>query len=163
MKKKYVIDEIKDKREAYDYKVYKYYKMKDGMLICPDNFRRIDKVRVERCKYAYVITAKNGSIDPVLYLCDSDIEEFEDKWGFEGLLDFVGGVYQEIQEIRDKEVAPIFSEDGKLLNVSEYAASDRIGVFKIKDVEDEKHLYCNCGIIRNKHRSLKLTGEHKNA
>ena len=76
-------------------RVYKYYKMADGMLICPDNFRRIDKVRVERCKYAYVITARSGSIDPVLYLCDSDIEEFEDKWGFEGLLDFVGGVYSD--------------------------------------------------------------------
>lgn len=142
-------------------RVYKYYKMADGMLICPDNFRRIDKVRVGRCKYAYVITARSGSIDPVLYLCDSDIEEFEDKWGFEGLLDFVGGVYSDVQKIRDKEVAAIFSKDGKLLNASEYAASDRIGVFKIKDVEDEEHLYCNCGIIRNKRRSLSLKENKK--
>lgn len=40
------INEIKDKKEAHDYKVYKYYKMSDGMLMCPDNFRRVDIVRV---------------------------------------------------------------------------------------------------------------------
>lgn len=155
-----IINETKDKNEAHDYKVYKYYKMKDGMLMCPDNFRRVDIVRVERCKYAYVITAKSGSIDPVLYVCDMDIEEIE-EWGIDVFLNFVGGVYPEIQEIRDKEVAPIFSEDGKLLNAYEYAASDRIGVFKIKDVEDEEHLYCNCGIIRNKRRSLSLKENKK--
>lgn len=155
-----ILNEIKDKREAYDYKVYKYYKMKDGMLMCPDNFRRIDKVRVEGCKVAYVVTAKSASIDPVLYVCDMDMEEIE-EWGIDVFLDFVGGVYPDVQEIRDKEVAPIFSEDGRLLNASEYAASDRIGVFKIKDVEDEEHLYCNCGIIRNKRRSLRLKESNK--
>lgn len=152
---------VNENKKENEIRLYKYYKMSNGMLMCPDNFRRVDIVRVERCKYAYVITAKSASIDPVLYLCDSDIEEFDDRWGFEELLDYVGEVYPEIQEIRDKEVAPIFSEDGKLLNAYEYAASDRVGVFKIKDVEDEEHLYCNCGIIRNKRRSLSLKENKK--
>lgn len=151
---------VNENKKENEIRLYKYYKMSNGMLMCPDNFRRIDKVRVEGCKDAYVVTAKSASIDPVLYVCDMDMEEIE-EWGIDVFLDFVGGVYPDVQEIRDKEVAPIFSEDGKLLNAYEYAASDRIGVFKIKDVEDEEHLYCNCGIIRNKRRSLSLKENKK--
>lgn len=151
---------VNENKKENEIRLYKYYKMSNGMLMCPDNFRRIDKVRVEGCKDAYVVTAKSASIDPVLYVCDMDMEEIE-EWGIDVFLDFVGGVYPDVQEIRDKEVAPIFSEDGRLLNASEYAASDRIGVFKIKDVEDEEHLYCNCGIIRNKRRSLSLKENKK--
>lgn len=151
---------VNENKKENEIRLYKYYKMSNGMLMCPDNFRRIDKVRVEGCKDAYVVTAKSASIDPVLYVCDMDMEEIE-EWGIDVFLDFVGGVYPDVQEIRDKEVAPIFSEDRKLLNAYEYAASDRIGVFKIKDVEDEEHLYCNCGIIRNKRRSLSLKENKK--
>lgn len=151
---------MNENKKENEIRLYKYYKMQDGMLVCPDNFRRVDVTRTEVCKYGYVITAKSGSIDPVLYVCDMDIEKIE-EWGIDVFLNFVGGVYPDVQEIRDKEVAPIFSEDGRLLNASEYAASDRIGVFKIKDVEDEEHLYCNCGIIRNKRRSLSLKENKK--
>lgn len=125
----------------------KYFIMKDGILVCPDNFRKVGEAVVEKRTTAYVVTSKNGSIAPILYLCDMDMEELE-SFGIDSFLDYVGGVYPEVAEIIEKEVEPIFSEDGKLLNATEYAMSDRIGVFEIKDVTDENELHSNCGIIR---------------
>ena len=73
-----------------------------------------------------------------------------ESFGIDSFLDYVGGVYPEVAAIIEKEVEPVFSEDGKLLNATEYAMSDRIGVFEIKDITDENELYSGCGIIRNK-------------
>lgn len=125
----------------------KIINIKYGILVCPNNFRRLGDFSSEKCTKAYVVTSKNGSIAPILYLCDMDMEEME-SFGIDNFLDYVGSVYPEVAEVIEKEVEPIFSEDGKLLNATEYAMSDRIGVFEIKDVTDENELHCNCGIIR---------------
>lgn len=127
----------------------KYFIMKDGILVCPDNFRKVGEVVVGKRTTAYVVTSKNGSIDPIIYLCDMDMEELE-SWGVDTFLDYVAGEYPEIEKIIEREIGPIFSEDGKLLNATEYAMSDRIGVFQVKDVTEENELYSGCGIIRNK-------------
>ena len=125
----------------------RFINIKCGILVCPNNFRRVGKCSSEKCTKAYVVTSKNGSIDPIIYLCDMDMEEME-SWGVDVFLDYVAGEYPEIEKIIEREVEPIFSEDGKLLNATEYAMSDRIGVFEIKDVTYENELHSNCGIIR---------------
>jgi len=118
-----------------------------GTLSVPDDFLIAENTKTEKSDYAGVIAVKNETVPHIVIFSEKPVNEFT---GDEEDAAVEAGcqVYPGLREIREREVAPLFTKFGTLANTKEWCESPHIGVFGIPDVKTNAEMLCDTGIKR---------------
>ena len=111
--------------------IMKKIKIKNGYLICPDDWKLINPEDAEKCDFAYVIECRNSAkygIPHYVYFTFAD-----DRADGDLINRRCVSVYPEFKEVLDKQVNPVYdpNDPSKCLNIEEHLASPYIGHFPI--------------------------------
>ncbi len=125
----------------------KKIKLLNGIVMLPNDVITIDKTVTSSANFAGVVAEKNGTLPQFLFLSEKPIDEMttEDE---DRIYKLCGEIVPEVENIRVNEIQPIFDANGRIKNAKEWINTPRLGIFAVMEVESEKDLYMNMGIIR---------------
>ncbi len=127
---------------------YRMIKLLQGVVVVSNEYNVVEQTKTESSNYAGVVAEKNGTLPHYLVFSNKPISGYsiEDE---DRLYEQLGDLYPEVAEVRKQEVEAVF-KDGLVVNVDEWKAAPRLGLFPIPEVQDMNSLYFGTGILRNK-------------
>ena len=121
-------------------------KLKTGYLLYDSN-EYILINSTEDIDYAGIVEVVNADISHYIFLSSSPLEYLTHQEEDE-VIDMLCMKIPELQGIREKEVKPIFTSQGKLKNLHEWIVTPKICIFPVKEVDNEMQIINKVGIIR---------------
>jgi len=115
--------------------------IKNGYLICPNDYIIVNPEQAEKCEYAGVVECRNSSkygIPHLLFFCNHKYGREYDHYFEEHIMKLCCKAYPRFAEIMDMQVTPIDDPEhpGRQLNAKEWMEAPTIGMFAIYVQDD---------------------------
>lgn len=129
----------------------KKIKMKNGYLICPEDWIVVNNYNPLGCEYAGVVETKNGAkynVPHFVFFLPKEIHRMDDN-DIERVNEKCINAYYDFKRILGMEVSPVFNKEHKLLNAEAWMNSPHPGYFPIPVYgESDSYLY-GAMVVRN--------------